>query len=157
MLRVVQGFGEDLPSSCGNTAEDVWGVLDGLVQRQGAVHLVAERACSILRVGLEFFGLAAKPVVPSLLERLSSSFDTTGFASYVWIVGKTVRLFGNEEGVELRRAFRSAFERVSQQVFALLKIQAPEDIPDGACLGIEPIIIILILSQLWKTTCTIWS
>jgi transportin-3 len=157
MLRVVQGFGEDLPSSCKNTAEDVWGVLDGLLQRQGAVPLLAERTCSILRVGLEFFGLATKPVVPSLLEQLSSSFETTGFASYVWIVGKTVRLFGNEEGAELRRAFRSAFERVSQQVFGLLKIQTPDDVPDGACFAVEPIVIILILSQLWKTTCTTWS
>lgn len=132
MLKVVQGFGEDLPPSCKDTVQDVWRVLDGLLQQQGAVHVLAERVCSTLRAGLEFFGLAAKPVVPSLLERLSSSFETTGFASYVWIVGKTVRLFGNEEEAGLRRAFRSAFERVSQQVFALLKVQAPEDVPDGA-------------------------
>lgn len=132
MLRVIHTFGDELPSSCEDTVTDVWTVIDGLLQRQGGVRLIAERACSMLRFGLEFFGLSAKPAVPALLERLSSCFEATGFASYVWIIGKTTRLFGNEEEPEIRNAFRRAFERVSQQVFGLLKIQTPEDIPDSA-------------------------
>lgn len=134
MLRVVRGFGEDLPPACQNTIVDVWSVIDALLQRQGSVRFIAERVCTTLRSGLEFFGPSARAVVPSLLSRLSATFDSTGFASFIWIVGKVIRLFGNEESPELRAVFQASFERISRQVFAILKIQTPEDVPDSECI-----------------------
>lgn len=132
MIRTVPPMGDELPESCQGTVLDVWGVLDALLQRHGAERAIAERTCSTLRYGLEFFGAHAIPAVLSLLERLSACYESTGFASFVWIIGKTTRFFGDEEAPELRTAFARAFERVSQQTFGLLKIQRPEDVPDSA-------------------------
>jgi len=77
-----------------------------------------------------FFGDNALPVVPALLERLASAFEGSGFASYIWICAKVVSRFGNEEDTGFRETIKTAFERISNQVFSLLKVQDPSDIPD---------------------------
>jgi len=116
--------------ACQNTCAEVWTVFDALIQRYGNVHFMTERICNALRHGIIFFGDAALPVIPALLGRLATSFDGSGFASYIWICAKVVSRFGNEEDVEIREAIKTAFERISNQVFSLLKVQEPSDIPD---------------------------
>ncbi|KAF8311617.1 ARM repeat-containing protein [Clavulina sp. PMI_390] len=130
MLKVVGSLGEILPPSCQGTIVDTWGVIDKLLQNQGSLRMIAERTCKLLRFALEFFTVNSEPVIPLLLERLASAFDGSAHSSYIWISGKAIRLFGNSVVPEMRSAFRRSFERISQQVFGILKLQRAEDIPD---------------------------
>jgi hypothetical protein len=77
------------------------------------------------------YDTASSSVVPSLLQRSATAFGASGFASYIWICAKIVSRFGNEEGLEVREAIKGAFELINNQVFSLLKVQEPSDIPDG--------------------------
>ncbi len=131
MLEVIQGFGEQLPVACQNTCGEVWTVFSAIIQRYGNLHFMTERVCNALRHGIIFFGDSALPVIPALLERLATAFEGSGFASYIWICAKVVSRFGNEEDTEIRGTIKTAFERISNQVFSLLKVQEPSDIPDG--------------------------
>lgn len=128
---MVQGFGEELPTACRNTCAELWSVLDTALQRYGGHYAVSERICQTLRLGLQFFGTAALPVAPSLLDRLSTAFEGSGFSCYVWIIAKSIGRFGDEENLELRQAISRAFERTSAHVFAMLKALQVTDIPDG--------------------------
>jgi transportin-3 len=140
MLRIIRSFGEDLPSACQNTAGEIWQVLDHLLTKYGSVRDIAEHVCSTLRFGLEFYGTGVPGladqtqsvggIIPSLLSRLSACFNSTGFPCFIWISGKAIRLFGNEDVPDLRAAFSASFESISSQTFALLEVQSVNDVPD---------------------------
>lgn len=131
MLIVVQSFGEDLPASCKNTCAEVYTVFDTLLVNYGAHYFISERACRVLRLGIQFFGDSALPVMPGLLLALGTAFDRTGFASFLWLQGKAVGQYGSVTDPAVHEAFRTSFETMSLKVFTMLKTQPPDDIPDG--------------------------
>jgi transportin-3 len=49
----------------------------------------------------------------------------------VWIIGKIVCEFGNEEDPNLRGVFKESYDRVSEKVLSLLQEKSPAAIPDG--------------------------
>ena len=85
----------------------------------------------MLRLGLQFFGNACVPLLPSLLARMTTAFESSGFACYVWIAGKVITLFGNEEDLEVRTAFQQTYERMTAKVATILNEQALSENPDG--------------------------
>lgn len=133
MLIVVGSFGEELPLTCQSVAADVYAVLDTLIVHYGQIYFVSERVCRVLRQGMVFFGLSAASLIPGVLRRISTAFQTTGFSSYLWLQGKVVGFFGTTPDPAIQRAIGEAFELSSSQVFAMMKIQAPADMPDGKC------------------------
>ncbi|PCH33868.1 ARM repeat-containing protein [Wolfiporia cocos MD-104 SS10] len=130
MLGVIDSFGEELPAACQNSAQEAWVFFDPFIAKYGSDYQICERATRVLRLGLAFFGSTARPVLPSVLTRMSASFEATGFSSYLWIIGKIVGLFGNEENPALRVAFKAAFESTSNNLVSLLQQKAPANIPD---------------------------
>ena len=135
MLGVIQSFGEQLPTSCQNTYQEAWAVFDPFIAKYGTDYHVCERTTRVLRLGLGFFGSATLPIIPSVLTRLGTSFETTGFSSYLWLVGKVVARFGNEEDPAVRVAFKDVYERSSTKLVAILQERAPQMIPDGQSLA----------------------
>ena len=131
MLAVIQSFGEELPQACQNTCVEVWPVVESVMQNFGGLHYISERSCGTLRLGLQFFGDAALPVIPSVLGRLSGAFESSSHASYIWILGKIVTRFGNEGTPILRNSLRQSFEGVNAHLFGILKMQSADTIPDG--------------------------
>ncbi|EPQ60569.1 ARM repeat-containing protein [Gloeophyllum trabeum ATCC 11539] len=130
MLHVVQSFGEELPPSCQNTCHEAWTIFDAFLAEYQADYEVCERATRVLRHGMHFFGSAVLPIAPSVLARMSTAFERTGLPSYIWIAGKLINRFGNEENPELRNAFRDTYERSTTKVVSLLQLKAPQDMPD---------------------------
>ncbi|KAL4241751.1 Armadillo-like helical [Abortiporus biennis] len=130
MLGVIETFGEQLPTSCQNTCEEAWSVFDPFLAQYGSEFHICERATRVIRQGIVFFGKACLPVLPSVLNRMGSAFETSGLSSYLWIVGKIIGRFGNEENPTLRAAFKDAYERCSNKVLQVLQEKSPGQIPD---------------------------
>jgi transportin-3 len=135
MLKTIQTFGEHLPASCSNSCPEAWAVFDSFLSKYGTDHPSAERTTRVLRHGITLFGDAALPVAPSVLNRMTVAFETTGFPCYLWIAGKIVSCFGNETEPNLRVAFLTAYERSTHKVIALLQEKSPGHIPDGMILN----------------------
>lgn len=131
MLGVVQTFGEDLPEACQNTCMEAWIVFDNLLIKYGAEYNVADRACRVIRLGLQFFSVAALPTVPAVLSRMTAAFQSSGHSSYIWIVGKAVGYFGRQEPAAFRDLFKTSYEQISTSLFQTLQTQSPRSIPDG--------------------------
>lgn len=131
MLNVVESFGDDLPAACRNTCQEAWLFFDPFIAKYGSDYNVCERVTRLLRYALNFFGSTALPVIPAVLARLSAAFEDTAYASYLWIIGKIVSRFGNEEGVGLRNIFKQAFEQTSNKLVKILQNTPPSQIPDG--------------------------
>ncbi|KAI0348375.1 ARM repeat-containing protein [Trametopsis cervina] len=130
MLGVIDTFGDELPASCRNTAQEAWAIFDPFIAKYGSDYDVCERITRVLRLGLNFFGTSALSVVPAVLSRMATAFEATGFASYLWIIGKVLGRFGAEESLALQNSFKHAFERASSKLVNLLQIKPPTQIPD---------------------------
>ncbi|KAL5518958.1 MTR10 [Sanghuangporus vaninii] len=130
MLAVVDTFGEELPSACRGTCEETWSIIDGLLSKYGSQYGVAERSTRVLRGGLRLFGSAALPIIPSIMARMSLAFEATGFASYVWIAGKAISHFGEEDNSDMVAAIQDIYERSTSKVVSLLQQKAIGEIPD---------------------------
>lgn len=132
MLAVVETFGDELPASCQNSCQEAWLFFDPFIAKYGSDFATCERVTRVLRFALTFFGSTARPVIPSVLARMAAAFETTGLASYLWIIGKVVSRYGDEEDVTIRNAFRQSYEQSSTKLFNLLQETSPSQIPDGA-------------------------
>lgn len=131
MLGIVDTFGEDLPPTCQSTCQEAWAIFDPFLAKYGSDYQICERTTRVLRLGLTFFGDTALPVLPSVLGQMAQSFESTGHSSYLWISGKVIGRFGNEESPQLRASFQEVYERSSHKVLELLQTKAPAQIPDG--------------------------
>ncbi|KAG9043201.1 Nuclear import receptor [Tulasnella sp. UAMH 9824] len=130
MLAVVQSFGEELPAACKDTAAEVYAVLDALIAKYGNVYFISERVCRVLKQGMQFFGNSGAALAPSLLRRVGGAYQSTGFSSFLWLQGKVVAYYGTSTDPALQLALKETLEQSSAQTFAVLKVQAPSDIPD---------------------------
>ena len=131
MLAVIEPFGEALPPACQTSCQEAWAILDVLLSKFGNLNDVAERTTRVLRAGIRFFGQAVQPVVTSVLARMSLAFEATGFASYVWIAGKTIAIYSEEESQDMYAAVREVYERSTSKVVSLLQQKQLSEIPDG--------------------------
>ncbi len=137
MLGVIGSFGEQLPAACQNTHQEAWAVFEPFLIKYGAEYSICERTTRVLRLGLTFFGPVTLPILPSVLTRMVNCFETTGFSSYLWMAGKIVGRFGNEEDPALRAAFKEVYERASSKLVTILQEKLPQMIPDGtSCVSI---------------------
>ncbi|KAG8932286.1 Nuclear import receptor [Tulasnella sp. 418] len=130
LLHVVQSFGEELPPACQNTCPEVYVVLDSLIANYGRHYFISERACRVLKLGMQFFGDAGLPVVPQLVSRLSSAFDATGYSSFIWILGKVVGQYGATSDTIFWANLQAGYEAISEKVFSMLEDTPPSDMPD---------------------------
>jgi len=131
-MDVVGSFGEELPASCHGTPAETWAVVDDIIARYGAVPDICDRTTRVLRLGLQFFDRAALPLVPSILARLTARFENTGFASYLWAIGKVIQRFGLEEDGVVRIAIQGTYERCTAKCWAIFAQSAISMHSDGA-------------------------
>lgn len=131
MLHVIQTFGDELPSACQNSCDSAWSIFDNFLAKYGSDYDLCERTTRVLRHGLTLFGNSALPVAASVMSRLISDFDTTGFPSNLWIAGKIIQRFGNEEDLRLRSSFQEVYERSTRKIITMLQAKSPGEIPDG--------------------------
>ncbi|KAF9076184.1 armadillo-type protein [Rhodocollybia butyracea] len=122
MLYVVGAFGEDLPAACQNTCQEAWSIFQAFLSKYGSDPELAERTTRVLRYGLSFFDRAVLSVAASVVASMSMGFEATGIASYLWIGGKLIERFGDEEG-ELHSAFAELFQSASSKMTNLLQMQ----------------------------------
>lgn len=131
MLHVVGPFGDQLPAACQNSCQEAWSIFDVFISKFAFDYDTSERATRVLRHGVTLFGQAALSVASSVLSRMATSFEATGFSSFLWISGKIIGRFGHEADPALRNAFQSLYERATNKVVSLLQSKDPRDIPDG--------------------------
>ncbi|GAA6005186.1 hypothetical protein JCM10207_002891 [Rhodosporidiobolus poonsookiae] len=129
-LAIIGRLPAGVPDACIATCGQVWTVLDGLLAKYGANGKVADRVSIVLRRGLVFFGDAALAVAPAMLERLATAFEQSPAAGYLWITGKTVQQFGQQQDPAFAGVVKSTFERESNKVFEMLQSTPPAQIPD---------------------------
>ncbi|KAI0687777.1 ARM repeat-containing protein [Cytidiella melzeri] len=130
MLGVIDTFGDQLPATCQNSCPEAWAIFDPLIAKYGSDFEVCDRVTRVIRLGVNFFGITALPVVPAVLRRMATAFESTGFASYLWIIGKIFGRFGTEENPALRNSFKQAFEQTSTKLVTILQVTPPSQIPD---------------------------
>ncbi|ESK97988.1 mrna transport regulator [Moniliophthora roreri MCA 2997] len=130
MLNVIRSFGEELPSACQNTCAEAWTIFDAFIVKYGADADIAERTTRVLRHGLSFFDSAVLPIAPAIVARMSFSFENTGISSYLWIAGKLMGRFGDEEDTSLRGSFKEIYERSTSKVASMLQVKTAGSIPD---------------------------
>jgi transportin-3 len=131
-LCICMPLNESLPASCEKTCADAWTVIDRVLSKYGHVHSVSEHTCGLIRRSLDFFYQLLLPVLVPMLQRLTTSFQTTGFSAYMWITTKTIPIASNKpQLVELQQATREAFEKQSEKVFALLPTAPLDRNEDG--------------------------
>ena len=131
MLVVIETFGEELPAACHGMALEAWNIFELLISKYGSDYQTCERTTRVLRLGVNFFGNATLPVLPSVLSRMATSFEATSHSSYIWIAGKCIGRFGNEENPTVRAGFKDVYERSSSKISQLLHDKVPGQIPDG--------------------------
>lgn len=127
---------EPFPESCIPTALGVYQILDALLARHAKVYFISERMGSILRRGLQFFPpQALQPVVQPVMQRMASCFEETGYASYLWIIGKVTARFGESAvgpgGDALAGLLGGAFDKVTQVLAERLHSRTAIEMPDG--------------------------
>lgn len=127
MLSIVGPF--DLPPSCAGTASQAWSVLSAFLIAYSSIPSLAEKSCTLLRRSLDFFGPAVPPLVPAILEQMTTSFEQTGASSFLWITGKIVGKFGREPGLE--GLVGASFGRESEALFIMLGNKTPALVGDG--------------------------
>lgn len=132
MLHVIHTFGDELPPTCASSCQEAWLVFDNFLAKYGSDYDIAERTTRVLRYGITLFGKAALSVSAAIVGRMSFAFEATGYPSYLWIAGKVISTFGNEDDQNLRGSFREIYDRSTNQVVSLLRTKSPKDIPDGA-------------------------
>ncbi|KAG8890836.1 Nuclear import receptor [Tulasnella sp. 332] len=130
MLHVIQSFGEELPPACKDTAVQIYGVLDNLIAKHGRHYFISERVCRVIRMGIQFYGDSARSLVPAMLQRVATAFHSSGFSSFLWLLGKATSFYAAEQDAALLRAFKDAYEMASLKVFAMVKSQPAADMPD---------------------------
>lgn len=131
MIFTVGPFGEALPNACAGTCEEAWAVLDAFVLKYGNEPDPAEVVTRVLRQGTTLFGQAAFGVAPAVVTRMAAAFEATALASYLWVSGKLLQAFGNEEVPALRPAFRGAFDTLVKKMAVMLTEKQPALMPDG--------------------------
>jgi transportin-3 len=124
------------PASCYPTATAVYGIFDTLLQHHSKTYFISDRLSSTIRRGLAFFPPEAlQPVLQPLMERMASCFDETGFACYLWIIGKVTSKFGEAAigpgGDGLAGLLGGAFEKVTQVLGRRLGEKTAVEMPDG--------------------------
>lgn len=130
MLHVIRSFGSELPPACQQTCEQTWQIFDAFVVKFGTDPEIADRATRVIRRGLDFFGDSALSVAPAIIARMSFSFEATGFAAYLWIPGKVIDRFGNDDEPNLRGSFKEFYERSTQKVMMMLQAGSPREHAD---------------------------
>ncbi|KAK4688053.1 transportin-3, partial [Tremellales sp. Uapishka_1] len=133
-LSVIKRF-EPFPESCLSTCTAVYSILDNLLARYARTYHFAERVGSLLRRGLVFFPPEAlRPVIQPLMERMALAFEETGYATFLWITGKSVSRFGDfangPGGEELAALLVRSFERTTAALGQMLAGQTAVEIPD---------------------------
>lgn len=96
----------------------------------GAVPDICDRMTRVIRHGLQLFDRTALPLIPTMLAQLTSRFETTGFANYLWAVAKIIQRFGLEEDLIVRNAIQAAYERCTVkclEIFASSSIALHSD------------------------------
>jgi len=131
MLATIGSFGVQPPVACQNTCAESWTVFNEFIVKYGSDYEVAEYTTRVLRRGITFFGDAVLPIAPTVITRMSLAFESTGIPAYLWIAGKLVTLFGEDESPEMRRSFADVYERSTQKVVSILQERAVQTIPDG--------------------------
>lgn len=129
-LSIVGQFPE-LPKECAQTVRDVWSVLDALLERYGSSPSIAERSCTVIRRGLQFFDSLALTVAVDVCRRMTVCFEQSGGACYLWITGKVAGQLAGGADQALIDALGVAFERESAKVFEMLQTSGPAAMPDG--------------------------
>ena len=131
IIFTVGPFGETLPSACAGTCEEAWTVLDAFVLKYCNEADPAEVVTRVIRQGTTLFGTAALGVLTAVISRMAGAFEVTGLPSYLWISGKLLQAYGNEEVPALRPAFGDAFERLTKKMSVMLSEKQPALMPDG--------------------------
>lgn len=95
---------------------------------------------AILRRGLQFFPPhALQPLLQPVMERMALCFEETGYASYLWIIGKVTAKFGESargglDGDALAGLLGGAFEKVTHVLARRLEGRTAMEMPDGESL-----------------------
>lgn len=130
MLHVIKSFGDMLPTACQGTCQEAWLVFDAFIAKYGSDYGLSERTTRVLRHGITLFGPSGLPVAASVIARMSLAFEATEMPSYLWIAGKVVGQFGDEEGIQLRASFQEVYERSTNKLGLMLQTRNPAAIPD---------------------------
>ncbi|CAO1619937.1 unnamed protein product [Parajaminaea phylloscopi] len=123
-------FVESLAPSCSKTVLDAYAVVDDLLAKHGSAYWIHTSSVNLFRRGMVFFGPLALPVMPALLDRVSSLFQATGFSGYLWIIGRVVDSYGSLADNRLEASLQSAFERASSKVLQVMENSMPREVPD---------------------------
>ncbi|KAH8930017.1 nuclear localization sequence binding protein [Atractiella rhizophila] len=121
---------DDLPASCEQSCAQAWSVINNLILKFGSSTAISERAATAIRRGLTFFGQLALGIVPAMVQSMGESFEAHGHASYLWITGKLLSMYGRLLSDEVRQGLGNVIDRETLKIFATLQNTPASQIPD---------------------------
>lgn len=128
---------DPVPEECYSVTGPMFSLLDQLLAKHAQTYFISERVGSVLRRGLAFFPAAAiQPILQPLLARLVASFKETGYASFIWIIGKTAAKFGDitrDPSISdaVGQLLGGAFQEITSASQLLVEAKSAAAIPDG--------------------------
>lgn len=131
---------DTLPAACKGSPGDIYNILDLLLEKYYSSYSISDKTCRLIRRGFEFFPFAeVQTLLPRLLPRLLQCFEGSGHSSFLWIVGKTVGLYGDRlsvlggtaEGTAMQSAYTVSLERMTAAVKHMEETSGASQIPDG--------------------------
>ncbi|KAI7870531.1 armadillo-type protein [Spinellus fusiger] len=117
------------PHPCINFFNELLPVLDLCLSNFGNDPLIAEPLCRCFRNCIQSYKLHLTPLLPQLMERLVSGFDTSRLGVYLWVAHKLVREYSKEGSENVTLCFQLV-ERLSAIVFSTLSGKKFDEIPD---------------------------
>ncbi|KAH6560059.1 hypothetical protein BASA50_003202 [Batrachochytrium salamandrivorans] len=105
---------------CIQIVGQMWPIIQALHDRHGKDITIAECAARLLQSILSSYKQHALPILPQLIEFLVQQFESTGFSCHLWIAGRCVRIFGDDEKDE-GRLVCMLVEKLTTLVFGLVQ------------------------------------
>lgn len=130
-LSIVPPLEEQLLAGCSKTLEQVWTILDNTLELYDKNYKVSERACAVIRRGLQFFGPLCSPLLVNIVNRMTLSYERSGCPSFLWITAKVISASAETRNHTLESCLKAAFERQSAQAFTAIKEAGSEHTSDG--------------------------
>ncbi|KAG0343249.1 Nuclear import receptor [Podila horticola] len=79
---------------CVPIVQELWPILDTLADRVGGIDEVARPLAGCWRSTIISYRTHYAPLLPTIMARLTKSFELTGLGQYLWVASRVVREFG---------------------------------------------------------------
>lgn len=115
---------------CVNFVNELWPVFDLCLDKFGNDMSVCEQLGKCFKNCVQSYKLHFLPLLPQLIERITSGFECSGLSVYLYVALKIIKEYGSG-GQENAAGCFGLVERMSAIMFSKANEKQFQDMPDG--------------------------